>query len=147
MTGSYMLGLILAILSGAMNAWARSYKKPVNRILSKTSQGSFTAQFTRDPVWLAGLAVTMGWALSLTWQPRSASAQRWCRFVGVRHDHPGHGFDQNTQRVLKTNRMDRDYKPGLRITLLDFRNLTFPRMRWIYWIPLHNTGLRYFRSY
>lgn len=35
-------------------------KSAVNRILARSWEGSFTAQFVRDPLWITGLACNMG---------------------------------------------------------------------------------------
>lgn len=61
MTGNYFLGILLAILAGTMNAvGAILQKSAINRIISRAQQGSFTARFIRDPIWISGLAVSIG---------------------------------------------------------------------------------------
>jgi drug/metabolite transporter (DMT)-like permease len=61
MAGDYALGVFFAILCGVMNALGTLLQKSaVNKILLRTHEGSFTAQFMRSPIWLTGLVVTVG---------------------------------------------------------------------------------------
>lgn len=61
MPPNYLLGITFALLSGILNAFGAILQKTaVNRIVAKAQSGSFTAQFVRDPLWIAGLGLSMG---------------------------------------------------------------------------------------
>lgn len=61
MATSAGLGMLLAMLAGAMNALgAILQKSAVNQIIARQLPGSFTRQFSRDPVWLSGLGASLG---------------------------------------------------------------------------------------
>jgi drug/metabolite transporter (DMT)-like permease len=72
-----MFGITFALLSGVTNALgAILQKSAVNRIIARSQSGSFTAQFVRDPIWIAGLVISMGFGtiLNLSAQSRIGPA-------------------------------------------------------------------------
>jgi drug/metabolite transporter (DMT)-like permease len=66
MSGNYALGVLFALLFGVMNAAGVILQKSaINRIHSRVKPGTngnanITAQYVRDPVWIAGLLTSFG---------------------------------------------------------------------------------------
>ena len=66
MPGNYSLGILFALLFGIMNAAGVILQKSaINRIHSRVKPGAngnanITAQYVRDPVWIAGLVTSFG---------------------------------------------------------------------------------------
>jgi multidrug transporter EmrE-like cation transporter len=61
MSTDYVLGIMCAIVAGTMNALgAILQKSAINRIISRAQTGSFTASFVRNPIWVMGLVVSIG---------------------------------------------------------------------------------------